>query len=86
MDQTQHDLPAHTRADVIVLRNVRLADSIDLMHQAKQAQWHGKSPSFMALHTPFDEVVDAAEASMDLSAEHIVQLGGMPECRRTFAW
>src|SRR5690349_20176581 len=36
MYQTKNDLPAQTRADVIVLLNARLADSIDLMHQAKQ--------------------------------------------------
>jgi len=43
-----------TRADVIVILNARLADSIDLMHQAKQAHWNVKGPSFIALHTLFD--------------------------------
>src|SRR5712692_8524672 len=62
MYTTKNDLPAMTRADVIVILNARLADSIDLMHQAKQAHWNVKGPSFMALHTLFDEVVDAAEA------------------------
>jgi len=47
---------------VIVIRNARLANSIDLLHQAKQAHWHGKGPRFMALHTLFDEAVEAAEA------------------------
>jgi hypothetical protein len=32
MYQTKNDLPAHTRADAIVILNARLADSIDLMH------------------------------------------------------
>jgi pimeloyl-ACP methyl ester carboxylesterase len=36
MDQTKLDLPAQMCADVRELLNVRLADSIDLMHQAKQ--------------------------------------------------
>ncbi len=76
MYQTKNDLPAPTRADVIGIRNARLADSIDRMHQAKQAHWHVKGPSFMALHTLFDEVVDAAEDSMDLLAERVVQVGG----------
>jgi starvation-inducible DNA-binding protein len=76
MYQTKNDLPAHARADVIVILNARLADSIDLTHQAKQAHWNVKGPRFMALHKLFDEVVDAAEAYMDLSAERIVQLGG----------
>ena len=79
MYQTKNDLPAQTRADVIVLLNARLADNIDLMHQAKQAHWHVKGPSFIALHKLFDEVVDAAEDSMDLLAERAVQLGGTAE-------
>jgi starvation-inducible DNA-binding protein len=79
MYQTTHDLPAQTRADVSVLLNARLADSIDLMHQAKQAHWNVKGPSFIALHKLFDEVVDAAEDYMDLLAERVVQLGGTAE-------
>ena len=49
------------------------------MHQAKQAHWNVKGPSFIALHKLFDEVVDAAEDSMDLLAERVVQLGGTAE-------
>jgi starvation-inducible DNA-binding protein len=79
MYQTKNDLPAQTRADVIGIRNARLADSIDLMHQAKQAHWHVKRPSFIALHKLFDDVVDAAEDSMDLLAERVVQVGGTAE-------
>src|SRR4029434_5539780 len=79
MYTTKNDLPAMTRADVIVILNARLADSIDLMHQAKQAHWNVKGPSFIALHTLFDAVVDAAEDSMDLLAERVVQLGGTAE-------
>src|SRR5690349_12777723 len=77
MYQTKNDLPAHTRADVIEILNARLADSIDLMHQAKQAHWNVKGPSFIALHKLFDEIVDAAEEYMDLVAERVVQLGGI---------
>src|SRR5882724_11733878 len=79
MYTTKNDLPDMTRAEVIELLNARLADSIDLMHQAKQAHWHVKGPSFIALHKLFDEVVDAAEDSMDLLAERVVQLGGTAE-------
>jgi starvation-inducible DNA-binding protein len=79
MYQTKNDLPAHTRADVIVILNARLAESIDLMHQAKQAHWNVKGPSFIALHKLFDEVVDVAEEYMDLLAERVVQLGGAAE-------
>jgi starvation-inducible DNA-binding protein len=79
MSQTKNALPAHTRAEVIGILNARLADSIDLMHQAKQAHWNVKGPSFIALHKLFDEVVDAVEDSMDLLAERVVQLGGTAE-------
>src|SRR5438132_11382555 len=79
MYTTKNDLPAMTRADVIVILNARLADSIDLMHQAKQAHWNVKGPSFMALHTLCDAGVDVAEASMDLLAERVGQLGRTAE-------
>ena len=79
MYQTKNELPAHMRADIIELLNARLADSVDLMHQAKQAHWNVKGPSFIALHKLFDEVVDAAEDYMDLLAERVVQLGGTAE-------
>jgi starvation-inducible DNA-binding protein len=79
MYQTTHALPAHTCAEVIESLNARLADSIDFMHQVKQAHWHGKGSSFIALHKLFDEVVNAAESYMDLPAERVVQLGGTAE-------
>lgn len=77
--QTQNDLPARTRVDVIEILNARLADSIDLMHQAKQAHWNVKGRNFIALHKLFDEIVDEAEEYMDLLAERVVQLGGTAE-------
>src|SRR5438477_12000664 len=77
--KTQNDLPAQKRADVVAVLNPRLADAIDLMHQAKQAHWNVKGPNFIALHKLFDEIVDAAEEYMDLLAERVVQLGGTAE-------
>jgi starvation-inducible DNA-binding protein len=79
MYKTKNDLPEMTRTEVIPILNARLADSIDLMHQAKQAHWNVKGPSFIALHKLFDEVVEAAEDYMDLLAERVVQLGGTAE-------
>jgi starvation-inducible DNA-binding protein len=79
MYNTKNDLPEMTRADVVAILNARLADSIDLMHQAKQAHWNVKGPSFIALHKLFDEIVDAAEEYMHLLAERVVQLGGTAE-------
>jgi starvation-inducible DNA-binding protein len=79
MHKTKNSLPEETRSRVIRILNARLADSIDLMHQAKQAHWNVKGPSFIALHKLFDEIVDAAEEYMDLIAERAVQLGGVAE-------
>ena len=79
MYKTKNDLPEKTRTEVLTILNARLADSVDLMHQAKQAHWNAKGPSFIALHKLFDEIVDAAEEYMDLLAERVVQLGGIAE-------
>jgi len=79
MYKTKNDLAVEARATAIRLLGERLSDSIDLMHQAKQAHWNVKGPNFIALHKLFDEVVDAVEDYMDLMAERIVQLGGQPE-------
>ena len=79
MHKTKNDLPEKTRTEVIAILNAHLANSIDLMHQAKQAHWNVKGPTFIALHKLFDEIVDAAEEYMDLIAERIVQLGGTAE-------
>ncbi len=79
MHKTKNDLPEKTRTASIEILNARLADSIDLMHQTKQAHWNVKGPSFIALHKLFDEFVDEAEEYMDLIAERAVQLGGTAE-------
>ncbi len=79
MHKTRNDLPEKTRHEVAAILNARLADSVDLMHQAKQAHWNVKGPSFIALHKLFDEIVDEAEEWMDLMAERVVQLGGIAE-------
>lgn len=79
MYQTKNDIPEKTRSMLVELLNARLADSVDLMHQAKEAHWNVKGPSFIALHKLFDEIVDSAEGYMDLIAERVVQLGGAAE-------
>jgi DNA-binding ferritin-like protein len=61
MYQMKHDLLTQPRADVIGIRNARLADSMDRMHQATQAHGPVKGPRFMALHTRCDNMVDAVD-------------------------
>jgi starvation-inducible DNA-binding protein len=73
---TKNDLPLQTRTKMCDLLNRRLADSIDLQTQCKQAHWNVKGPSFIALHKLFDEINEAVEEYVDLLAERIVQLGG----------
>ena len=77
MHKTNNDLPEKTRRAVIEILNARLAESIDLMHQAKQAHWNVTGPNFIALHKLFDEIVAAAEEYMDLVAERVAALGGI---------
>jgi starvation-inducible DNA-binding protein len=76
---TKNHLPEETRISVIELLNQRLADSINLQTQCKQAHWNVKGPSFIGLHKLFDEINEDAEEYIDLIAERIVQLGGIAE-------
>ena len=79
MYPTKNDLPEATRSKVTKLLNARLAESIDLFLQAKQAHWTVKGLAFYALHELFDEVADAAREYVDEIAERITQLGGVAE-------
>lgn len=76
---TKNDLPEETRREVVGLLNQRLAESIDLQTQCKQAHWNVKGPSFIALHKLFDEINADVEEYVDLLAERVVQLGGIAE-------
>jgi starvation-inducible DNA-binding protein len=76
---TKNDLPEAARSEAIALLNQRLADSIDLQTQCKQAHWNVKGPAFIALHKLFDDVNEDVEGYVDLIAERIVQLGGIAE-------
>lgn len=79
MHKTKNDIPEAVRGKIIDILSARLADSADLMLQAKQAHWNVKGPTFIALHELFDKIVDDAEEYMDLIAERVVQLGGTAE-------
>ena len=77
--ETKNPLPLETRARSVALLNDRLADSLDLQSQCKQAHWNVKGPQFIGLHKLFDEIYEATEEYIDLIAERIVQLGGIAE-------
>jgi len=79
MHPTRNDLPESTRASMVQLLNERLADSIDLQLQAKQAHWNVRGPHFYSLHKLFDEVVEQAVEFTDTIAERVAALGGIAE-------
>ncbi len=76
---TKNDIPEDVRREVVGLLNQRLAESIDLQTQCKQAHWNVKGPDFIALHKLFDEINESVEEYIDLLAERVVQLGGIAE-------
>jgi starvation-inducible DNA-binding protein len=75
--QTRGSLPQKVRIEVATQLQERLADSIDLMMQAKQAHWNVKGANFIVLHELFDKVYVDTGAYVDVIAERIVQLGGV---------
>ena len=77
--KTKNDIPRENRLQLCTLLNQRLASSVDLQLQMKQAHWNVKGPNFIALHELFDQVDEAVEAYVDMIAERIVQLGGIAE-------
>ncbi len=79
MHTTKIDLNKDTREKMIELLNARLADSIDLKSQTKQAHWNVKGMSFIALHELFDQVAAAVEDYTDTIAERVTILGGTAE-------
>jgi starvation-inducible DNA-binding protein len=79
MSRQKKVLPEEQQAKLIELLNRRLADTIDLQLQSRQAYWNVKGPHFMALRELFDKVSQGVEAYANLIAEHIVQLGGRAE-------
>lgn len=79
MHPTKNNLPENVRTAVVELLNARLADAIDLYHQAKQAHWNVKGPHFIALHQLFDEVAGHVDGYTDDLAERAIQLGGVAE-------
>jgi len=73
---TSIDLPEKKRQEIIDLLNARLADTLDLKTQAKQAHWNVKGREFFQLHELFDSVATHLEAHSDLIAERVTALGG----------
>ena len=77
--RTRNRLPKKTRIEITKELQERLADSIDLMIQARQAHWSVKSLNFIALHELFDRVYTDTGTHVDIIAERIAQLGGIAQ-------
>ncbi|MGH7987706.1 MAG: DNA starvation/stationary phase protection protein Dps [Candidatus Binataceae bacterium] len=67
------------RKETIDLLNRRLADSLDLMLQAKQVHWTVRGPNFLSLHELFDRIAAGSGENADHLAERVMQLGGKAE-------
>jgi starvation-inducible DNA-binding protein len=73
---TSVKLSESIRQQSIDILNARLADTVDLKTQAKQAHWNVKGPEFFQLHELFDSVATHFDEQADLIAERITALGG----------
>ena len=77
LHKTKIDLAKGKREKLIGILNQSLADSIDLVYQAKQAHWNVKGANFIALHELFDRVATEVDVHVDDIAERITSLGGV---------
>ena len=77
MFETRHDLPADDREKLVDLLNARLADTLDLYSQVKQAHWNVKGPDFIQLHELYDMVAETVLPFVDEIAERATALGGL---------
>jgi starvation-inducible DNA-binding protein len=75
MYDTRTDLSISIREKVVPILQARLADSVDLFTQVKQAHWNVKGPHFIALHELFEKIAKVVEGQGDMLAERITALG-----------
>jgi starvation-inducible DNA-binding protein len=76
MFNTRIDIALDTREEMIALLNQQLADTFDLMSQAKQAHWNVKGAQFFQLHELFDALAAELGEYADMIAERVTALGG----------
>jgi starvation-inducible DNA-binding protein len=74
---TRNDIPEERRERVIELLNARLADTLDLYTQVKQAHWNVKGSDFIQLHLLYDTVAEDVIEFVDTIAERATALGGL---------
>ena len=74
---TRVDIPEESREKLVELLNARLADSLDLYSQLKQAHWNVKGSDFIQLHTLYDGIAERVLEYVDEIAERATALGGL---------
>jgi len=75
MHATHDTRSENVRTQTPELPNRRLAASIDLHSQLKQAQWNVRGPTFPAVHESLDKIAGEAKKYSDLSADCASGLG-----------
>ena len=74
---TRIDIAEDNRLELVDLLNARLADTLDLYTQLKQAHWNVKGGDFIQLHELYDEIAEDIEGYVDEIAERATTLGGL---------
>jgi starvation-inducible DNA-binding protein len=74
---TRVDIPEESRGKLVELLNARLADSLDLYSQLKQAHWNVKGSDFIQLHMLYDDIAERVLEYVDEIAERATALGGL---------
>lgn len=77
MFETRIGLPENARTELVELLNARLADTLDLYGQLKQAHWNVKGSDFIQLHELYDTIAADVIEDVDLVAERATSLGGL---------
>ena len=79
MYRTSNTLSENIRFKAAEVLNRRLAASIDLHAQVKQAHWNVRWPAFIAIRELLDKVAEAVEDYSDTIAERAGALGATAE-------
>lgn len=72
---TKNDIPEDVRKKLGVLLNQQVANTVDLVSQAKHAHWNVRGPLFYQVHQLFDQVAEMVEEHIDDIAERASALG-----------